>query len=361
MSDYKERIQKLQEEIRKTPYHKGTEHYVGKLRARIAQLEDLMLMGRKGGGGGGRFAIKKSGDATVILIGPPSVGKSTLLNKLTNASSKVAPYAFTTTTVIPGMMNYQGAYIQILDLPGIIEDASRGRGHGREIISASRGADLLLIMADVEKIDLLKSITNELTEAGLRINKFPPKVIIKKKESGGLMVRLPSFARHLNVKIVSAIASEFRLVNAEIIIKEDLTIERLIDAFSQSRVYTKAIYVVNKIDLNTRLVLDKENQFMPLIGISAEKNRGLENLKSLIWENLDLIRIYLKKPDKEADLENPIILTKGATVARLAEKISSEMAWETNGALVWGPKVAYAGQKVGMTYPLNDKQIVTLI
>jgi len=73
------------------------------LKAKLAKLRQELLDPPKGSGQKGEgFDVMKSGDARVALIGFPSVGKSTLLTKLTSTESVAASYEFTTLTCIPG-------------------------------------------------------------------------------------------------------------------------------------------------------------------------------------------------------------------------------------------------------------------
>ena len=179
------RIDELKEEILKTPKNKGTEHHLALLKAKMAKLK-TKLVSSGGGSKGKGFFVKKSGDATVIMIGFPSVGKSTLLNALTNQVSKVAAYAFTTLTMIPGILKYKGAEIQILDVPGIIEGAASGRGRGKEVLSAAQNADLLLILLDARHPDHYKKIIREIHDADIRINQEKPDIKVIKKIKGGI-------------------------------------------------------------------------------------------------------------------------------------------------------------------------------
>jgi len=293
MATIKEKIQQIEEEIRKTPYHKGTEHHLGKLKAKLAKLKDQLLEPRKKGKKIG-FALKKEGDATVVLLGFPSVGKSTLLNKLTGAVSKVGAYDFTTLTVIPGVLKFRGAKIQILDLPGIISGAAKGKGRGRLILSAARVADLLLVLTDVLKPEQETIIKKELYEAGVFYLPLP------------------------------------------------------------------ILFVVNKIDL-IKNPKDLKNKFPQHFLISAKENLGLSELKKAIWKKLDLIRIYLRPKKGEVDFNKPLILRKGATVLKAAEKVSSELAQEIKKAKIYGKKARYQGQMVGPSYLLSDGTILTFL
>ncbi len=87
MATISEQIEEIEETLRKTPHHKATNGFIGAMRAKIARLKDREIesSGKSGGGGGG-FSVKKQGDATVVLVGPPSAGKSTLINKHHNHS-----------------------------------------------------------------------------------------------------------------------------------------------------------------------------------------------------------------------------------------------------------------------------------
>lgn len=355
MTDFTQTIDEIRKEIRETPYHKGTEHHIGRLRARLARMEDKIYeAGSKGGGGGGGYAVKKTGDASVVLVGPPSAGKSTLLNKLTNAESKVASYAFTTTTVIPGMMLYKDAYIQIFDIPGLLEGASKGKGRGKEVLSVARNSDLLIIISDVQRVGYIEKMVTELEGAGIRINKVKPNILISKKPEGGIIIH-SNLKQDLSEETIKEIASEMGVKNADISIKEKVTIDSLIDSFSTSRVYIPAIFVVNKIDMLPKVKINSE-----ILPISAEKEIGLENLKEEIWKKLKLLSVYLIGPDDELNFENPIIMREGDTLINVAEKLGTNFS-EKKLAKIWGNAAHFPGQEVPTTIKVKDKMQVRFL
>ena len=348
MSDINEQIAFAEKEIRETPYHKGTEHYIGKLRARISRLRDKIYeSSSKSSGGGGGYAVKKQGDATIVLAGPPSAGKSTLINKLTNAESRVAAYAFTTVSVVPGMFLYKDAFIQIMDIPGLIEGAKEGKGRSKEVLSVVRSSDLVIIMTDVDNIEKIDLIEKEFDKSGIRINKKTPLIKIEKKLSGGIIIHT-NVRQNLSRQTIEEVIKEFRFINAEVTIKENLTLEKLIDALSPSRVYIPAIYCVNKVDLRK---IEKNNKFLY---ISAEKGTGLEELKESIWNTLEFVRVYLIKPDKDPNYDDPIVMKKGQMLSEVTQKIIIDFSENKKSAKIWGPGAKFPGQEVSLSIPILE-------
>ena len=133
MSTIADKIKLIEDEIARTQKNKNTEGHLGLLKAKIAKLkrEQLDHIAKSKGGGGDGFEVAKNGDARIGLIGFPSVGKSTLLTKLTETESKIAAWEFTTLTCIPGVLQYKGSKMQLLDLPGIVEGAKDNKGKGK--------------------------------------------------------------------------------------------------------------------------------------------------------------------------------------------------------------------------------------
>ncbi len=356
-----DQIKSFKEEISTTPYHKGTEHYIGRLRAKIARLEDQLLDKRlKGGGGGGGYALSKSGDATVVLVGPPSVGKSTLLNQLTKAKSKTAQYPFTTLTVVPGMMTYQGAKIQILDVPGLIAGAAVGRGRGREVLSVVRVADLILLLIEPDQIKKVAFILTELESAGIRLGQKPPQVVINKKTKGGILIKNPQGLKTITAETARGIIEELGIKNAEVIIKDRaIDQKRLIDAILGNRAYLPYLLVVSKADtLGVKQRKKIRQDFPDSVLISGLTGQGVSKLKQVIFEKLELKRVYLKPQGGQADFSKPLIMRDQETVANVATRVGQVLEGKKS-AYVWGQSAKFSGQLVSNEHILKDEDVVS--
>jgi hypothetical protein len=358
-----EKIRAIEEEMKRTQVHKHTEHHVGLLKAKLAKLkaEQEKAQGSKQGGAG--FELKKGGDCTAVLIGLPSVGKSTILNRLTNAKSKVAAYAFTTLTVVPGLLEYQGARIQILDLPGIMSGAATGTGRGKRVLSVAKNADLILLILDVFQPDQISVLKKELYEIGIRVNTQPPNVTINRASQGGLGITTTCNLTHLTESTARAILNIYKINHANVIIREDITDDQLIDIVAGNRRYVPAIAVLNKIDLvSPKYVAEARKRIgEDLISISADQDLNLDKLTEAIYDRLRLIKVYLKPRNGSPDFEEPLIVTAGSTISDVCQKIHRKFAGEAKYALVSGTSVRFSPQRVGMDHVVQDRDIVTIV
>ncbi len=363
MASIEEQIASLEEEIRRTPYNKATSGHIGRLRARIAFLRLEREKRSRGKGGGVGYAVRKSGHATVALVGYPSVGKSTLLTRLTGANSQSAAYDFTTVSIIPGMLEAAGASIQVLDMPGLVPGASRGRGRGREVLSVVRSADLILFLIDKDHPNF-RGLLEELEDAGIRVNARRPRIVITPALRGGLTVTSTVRLTRLDEEAAVDIAREFGVHNGTIVFREDGTPEHLIDVLAGNRVYLPAILAVNKSDLigptDRSRIRDQVKPFEPIF-IAAETGQNLDELVLAIVRALAFIRIYLRPPGGEADRVEPLILRGGSRVQDLLARLPPELGANFKAALVWGRSARFPGQTVGREHVLADEDVVTVV
>jgi len=362
MPDYDSDIKRLEDEIANTKYNKRTQHAVGLLKAKLARLKEKQEERKKSGKKGEGYAVRRSGDASAIIVGFPSVGKSTLLNALTNAHSDTADYAFTTTTVIPGMLEYEHAKIQILDVPGILKGASDGTGRGKEVLSVLRSADMALVVVEISHPENLPTILDEIRSTNIRINQSKPDVRLRKTARNGIRIGKTVKLDNLSDETIIAILKEFRINNADVLIREPITDDQLIDLVEGNKIYMPAVIVLSKADI----VSDADAEMIRReIGadcyISAQDGRGVEELKRLIFTRLKFIRIFLKQPGKEPDMEEPLIIRGGTTIGDVCEKLHKDFISKFKFARIWGRSSRFPGQKLlSLRHVLVDKDVLEI-
>ncbi|KAG0437505.1 Developmentally-regulated GTP-binding protein 1 [Dictyocoela muelleri] len=390
-----DKIKSLETEISTTKKNKSTETHLALLKAKLSKLrKDLLITKQSSKNANDAFEVSKTGVARIGFIGFPSVGKSTLMSALTGTYSQIAEYEFTTLTTIPGILNYNNAKIQLLDLPGIIEGACDGKGRGKQVLSVARTCSLLLVVLDATKsLILKKKIENELTNVGIRINKEKPNLKVTRRSSGGINITGEIYSEYNNLKenlkdnqkdknfkdkkynfknnsepldheTIKQILREYKINNAEVIgtgSLDDLidTIESTLKITSLS--YIPTIYVINKIDKISLQELRVISQLPNSICISSNLNWNFPNLLKMIWNKLDLIRVFPKPKNKKID-DDPIVLKrKKSKILDFCNSIHKDILNKFKYALVWGSSVKHNPQKVGKDHQLNDGDVVQIV
>ncbi|MCL6477702.1 MAG: TGS domain-containing protein [Peptococcaceae bacterium] len=298
-----EKIAALEEMLAVIPKHKGTEKLQADIKKRLSKLKDETA--KKGAAKRfDPFHIEKQGAGQVVLFGFPNTGKSSILNVLTRANAKVADYPFTTTLPVNGMMPFEDILIQLVDLPPITADMSPPGISGALINS-----DIIMVVFDASSDDCLDQVNESM-------NFLYKKRILREEKIPGVRSVPPD----------------------------------------------RVILVGNKIDRpqsteNMDIVRELKPGGFKLYTVSATTGENTEELKTVLFKTLDIIRVYSKVPGKEPDLKMPFVLKQGSTVLDLAEKIHKELAQKLKFARVWG-SAKFEGQSVPKDYPLRDRDIV---
>ena len=303
-----EKIKALEVMMAVIPKHKGTERLRGQLKSRMAKLKEELQKRPTVGKAEQAYNIKREGAAQVVLLGLPNSGKSSLLSEITNASSEVAGYPFTTQKPISGMMKFENLQIQLVDAPPIqLDHIEPG------FPNLIRNADVLLLLIELtdDPIFQMEILLEELN--GMRI-KVVGKGSIPSLEVGWVSLRVLLVGNKCDVKNAMGAYQRFE--------------SHFRDNFS-------------------------------ILPISAKERMNFDELKKEIYQILGILRVYTKIPGKEPDLTEPVILKKGSTVGDVALSIHKDFAAKLRYAKIWGSG-KFDGQMVKRDFFVNEGDVIEL-
>jgi len=376
-SSLEEKINKLEEFISLVPKHKSTEKIVALNRSRLAKLK-RELEERKHRLKSAKkvispFSIKKEG-VQVILASDyhtPGVGKTTLLNYLTGAA-KDRIGKFTTLPEI-GIYEYKGIRFQIVDMPSLMEGASKGIGNGKEILSQLRSSDLICLCIDLSRdiYTQMDVLLTELSNADVKINVPPPPITVEKTGSNKIQIYYITKEAHNNKNIeelnekIKEVVQEAGIRNAIVKIYGEITIGKVVDALTPSIVYKNAMILGTKGDLpQTEVAFHKlksrfSDKFPLIIGTSVKKKNFPKNFGEIILRFLKKIKIFTM--DTHGILaEKPLIMDEGATVRDVALRIHRSFFELFDYAIVVRESARQKRKKVGLKYTLENNDIIEI-
>lgn len=310
-SDQAEKIELLEEMMSKIPKHKGTDHLRADLRRKLSKMKDSSLGSKKGTSRqSSAYNIGKEGAGQLVVVGAPNVGKSSLVASQTNADPEVSPAPFSTWGPTPGMMMIGNVPVQLIDTPPLNRDHIEA-----DMFNLLRKCDMILVVVDLHA-DPVEQL----------------------EESMALLAQQRIAPDHLADRYQDEVRRFFY--------KPCLVLANKCDDEGDEEVYE--IF---------RELLERDCPMMP---ISVQTGRKIEDMKQVIFETLEIMRVFSQAPGEQAKLNLPFVLPIGSTVEAFAGKVHQDFAENMKSARVWGKSAAFEGQTVSREHILQDGDIVEL-
>ncbi|KAF2323612.1 hypothetical protein GH714_036318 [Hevea brasiliensis] len=302
------------------PEKKATDYHLGQLKAKIAKLRTQLLE-------------------------PPKV-----LQKARDVGDRY---------------NASPVYVLILYCAVLFQGMIGSSSKAMMVIAVSKSSDIVLMVLDTSKSEGHQQIlTRELEAVGLCLTKRPPQIYFKKKKTGGISFNSTVPVTHVDEKLCYQILHEYKIHNAEVLFREDATVDDLIDVNEGNRKYMKCIYVYNKIDVIGIDDVDKLARQPNSIVISCNLKLNLDRLLAKIWEEMGLVRVYTKPQGKQPDFTDPVVLSAdrgGCSVEDFCNHIHRSLVKDVKYVLVWGLSARHYPQHRGLGHVLQDEDVVQIV
>jgi hypothetical protein len=95
--------------------------------------------------------------------------------------------------------------------------------------------------------------------------------------------------------------------------------------------------------------------------VAAPEKKGIAKLKKQIYSSLNFISIFMKPQGEKADLEEPMVVRKGTTIAEICQRLHRDFIRKFRYSQVWGPSAKFPGQTVGLNHKVRNGDIVSII
>ncbi|MCE5198940.1 MAG: GTPase [Armatimonadota bacterium] len=305
-----EKLEALDEMYATIPKHKGTEKLRADIKRRISKLREKEKQSSKTGKHVDLYHIERQDAGQVVLLGPPNSGKSSILAQLTSAEPEIDDYPITTREPMPGMMEFDDISIQLIDTPAISHEHFE-----RGLTSLVRNADIVVVVLDCSNYELLDHFED-----------------IRVELSNSRTVLVGEYAPEVD--------------------------------YPAGTVARRALVVANKTDLpgaveNLDVLRECYGNEFAIHPVSVETGEGIDDLRRVIFDALEIIRVYTKVPGKPPDMSRPFTLKKGSTLLDFAAIVHKDFVHNLRYARVWGKNVL-EGAQIGRDHVLEDGDVVEL-
>lgn len=363
-----ERLRLMEEFIRLTPKHHGTDRMISQVKKQMASLREEIDKKKKQQkiGGASSYFVPKAGAAQVAIVGPTNVGRSSLLRAVTNAQVEVTPYPYGTKIPVPGMLTYQDIQFQLVEVPAIVEGSSEGRIEGFMKLNMARNADALIIVLDVrdDPAGNFLMIAGELANSRILITPPEGEVVIEKRAGTQIQFIWEGELIDSSTEEIIALLNGYKIRGALVRVRGRVTIETVEDAIFGNTVYRPTLVLANKSDLRPdRRTMEQLLETAKPIEVIVASAEHTPNLARTLGENLfnllNITRIYTKEPGKPP-AKLPMVFRGTITVSELAGTIHNDFLKNFKYARITGPTAKFPNEKVGLDRELTDGSVVEL-
>jgi ribosome-interacting GTPase 1 len=223
-------------------------------------------------------------------------------------------------------------------------------------------------MVDLSRdpVKQMELVLGELEKTRVLVAKPKGKVDIDRRYAGAaLRIILVGKLLGTTMREVEDMLRSYKISDAIVKISGEVTLDDVEDAIFESTIYKPTLVVANKLDVkgaekNLRILKRYVNGKLPVVAVSCERRIGLDELGWALFESLGVIRIYTKEPGMRVHSDHPFALRRGATINDLAKNIHKEFVSNFLFAMVWAKRLPFSPKKVGLSFVLEDGDIVEI-